>query len=235
MADNKENKELQEQINSLREQELSLTKELVTLRSTLASISEKDAKNLEKIKSLKEKILDLENKADNVSKQIVDTQGQILTTQQEIVDSREEERDVSDDLLDNDKTRLLLTDKQKKIYDQIDDVYDSTVDLAGKLLQTQGLSEKSVQRIKAINESSTAEQSAFNVLLEQNVGSRNEILKVMRSSATAGSEMLKLEDQINAAQDAAAQGRFEIIDTQHAENALKDIRNKIDKEGNSLT
>ena len=162
MADTKQNKALQQEINALKEQEISLTEELVSLRNTLASISEKDAKNLEKIKSLREKILELENKSEKVANQIVDIQGNIFSTQDQILQSREDERNVVDDLVSSDKVREILSKKQLKTYEQIDDVYDRTAGLSEQLLKNENLSLDSISRIKSIQESSTLEQAAAN-------------------------------------------------------------------------
>ena len=235
MADTTQNKDLQKEINALREQEISLTQELVSLRNTLASISEKDAKNLEKIKSLREKILELENKSENISNQIVDIQGRILSRQEEIVQSREEERDVLDDLVSDDKVREILAGKQLKLYNQIDDTYDSTVDLSKQLLKNQNLSQDSIERIKTIQLSSTLEQSAFNSLLVESTEHRGKILDVMKSSAGVGSQVLDLEKQIAAAQEAASKGKVQIIDLTQSEGALQEINNQLADKANILS
>jgi hypothetical protein len=235
MADNKQNKELQEQINNLREQEISLTQELVSLRNTLASISEKDVKNLQKIKSLQEKIIELENKSQKVSNQIIDVQGRILSTQQEIVESREDEREILDDLVSDDKVREALAGKQLKIYNQIDDTYDSTVDLSKKLLSNQKLSEDSQNRIRAISQSTSLEQSAFNALLVDSTKNREKILEVIKSSAGAGSDILNLEKKIADAQVSAAKGKVQIIDLTDEQARLEEINNQLKQKSNILS
>ena len=222
MAQNNDRR-LQEEINSLRQQEVTITNELMSLRTTLAAITERDATNLEKIRTLTQKILELEGRSSDIATQIVDINGQILSTQEEIVDTMEEQRDTSDDLLDNDRTRLLLSEKQKKIYDQIDDVYDSSVDHSKKLLENQNLTEGGASRINDILRSSSTEQQVFNNLLETDVSNRNNILKAMKASAGANRELVSLEESILNAQEAASKGRLELIDISQAENALKEI------------
>lgn len=226
MAQNNDRR-LQEDINSLRQQEVDITNQLMSLRTTLASITERDAANLERIRTLTQKILELEGRSSDIATQIVDINGQILSTQEEIVDTMEEQRDTSDDLLDNDRTRLLLSEKQKKIYDQIDDVYDSSVDHSKKLLENQNLTEGGASRINDILQSSSTEQRVFNSLLESDVSNRNDILKAMKASAGANRELVSLEESILNAQEAASKGRLELIDISQAENALKEVTAKL--------
>ena len=235
MADTKQNKALQQEINALKEQEISLTEELVSLRNTLASISEKDAKNLEKIKSLREKILELENKSEKVANQIVDIQGNIFSTQDQILQSREDERNVVDDLVSSDKVREFFSKKQLKTYEQIDDVYDRTTGLSEQLLKNENLSLDSISRIKSIQESSTLEQSAFNGLLINDVSNRDQILKIMKSSADVSSLSLDLEEKISSAQESASNGKLEMINLTREQNALDEINNILQNESHSLS
>lgn len=235
MADTKQNKALQQEINALKEQEISLTEELVSLRNTLASISEKDAKNLEKIKSLREKILELENKSEKVANQIVDIQGNIFSTQDQILQSREDERNVVDDLVSSDKVREILSKKQLKTYEQIDDVYDRTTGLSEQLLKNENLSLDSISRIKSIQESSTLEQAAFNGLLVNDVSNRDQILKIMKSSADVSSLSLDLEEKISSAQESASNGKLEMINLTREQNALDEINNILQNESHSLS
>jgi len=234
MANNND-KALQEEINSLRQKEVDITNQLTSLRTTLASITEKDAANLEKIRNLTQKILELEGRSSDIATEIVDINGKILRTQEEIVDTMEEQSDTSDDLLDNDKTRLLLSERQKKIYIQIEGIYDSSVDYSRKLLRNQNLTEGGASRIKDILESSSAEQRAFNNLLQTDASNRDDILEAMRSSADVNSEMVSLEESMLSAQEAASKGRLELIDISKSENLLKEINNQLSSEGIQLS
>lgn len=256
MAENKENKELQEQINSLREKEISLTQQLISLRDSLASTSEKDAKNLEKIRDLQQKILDLENQTRQVSVQIVDTNNRIISSQQSIVDSAEdhadtldriqaaqdeiletteEQQDAVDQLVTDDKVREVLAGKQLKIYNQIDETYDSTLDLSKKLLQNVDSTSDSADRLRAISAITSAEQSAMNKLILENVDNRQEILEVVKASANAGSELVGIEKQIAEAQVAASKGKVKMIDLAESENALKELNTQLQDKSNILT
>lgn len=235
MADNKENRELQEKINSLREKEISLTQQLVSLREKLSLISEKDAKNLERISSIQQEILDLENQSDKVSRQIVDTQGKVLSAQKEIVDSKEEEADLSDDISLSEKLRFELIGKQLKIYDSIDDTYDSTVDLSERLLKNSNLTKDSAERISSIAELTKQEQQSFNNLLMSDKGHRDQILDVMKASANVGYELSNIEEQISSSSLSASKGKLEIIDLTAAQNVLEKIQSEIKSKENVLT
>lgn len=235
MAEDKQNKKIQEEINSLKQTEIELTNQLVALRNQLAAISAKDAKNLEKIKSLQEKILELETKSQNVSKQIVDTQGKILTTQESISDSKDEELDTSEDLLNTDKSRQVVSEKMKKQIESIKDSLESTRDLADKILATEEMRGEVSDRVKdSINETNKR-MEVFEALSNDTNNDKSLLVKMYGLINDASAAHLDLETKASEATRAAAEGKLELIDYSQLSTNKQILENKLKSAGNDLT